>query len=55
MILLDKDLDAKQKYNMIADIEKVDRCKQDTWSGKYHRTGISGEYDPGGCERNPGE
>lgn len=28
MILLDKDLDAKQKYNMIADIEKVDGVKQ---------------------------
>ena len=28
MILLDKDLDAKQKYNMITDIEKVDGVKQ---------------------------
>ena len=28
MILLDKDLDAKQKYNMIADIEKLDGVKQ---------------------------
>ena len=28
MILLDKELDAKQKYNMIADIEKVDGVKQ---------------------------
>ena len=54
MILLDKDLDAKQKYNMIADIEKVDGVKQVLGLEKYHWD-ISGEYDPGGCERNPGE